>query len=99
MIALRTLIFTMLGPGTVLGVVPWLLLRWEGTAVLPIPAIWLIGLLPLLLGVGLYLWCAGGVHLHRPWNASTYGCSEIPGESGTVSLGAQSDVSCSLSHD
>jgi protein-S-isoprenylcysteine O-methyltransferase Ste14 len=59
MIALRTLIFTMLGPGTVLGVVPWLLLRWEGTAVLPIPSIWLIGLLPLLLGVGLYLWCAG----------------------------------------
>ena len=59
MVALKTLIFSVLVPGTVAGVIPWLLLQGQGGAVLPIPSIWMIGLLPLLLGVGLYLWCAG----------------------------------------
>src|SRR5438132_11138988 len=59
MIALKTLIFSILVPGTVAGIIPWLLLQGSGNLVLRIPSIWMIGLLPLLLGVGLYFWCAG----------------------------------------
>jgi protein-S-isoprenylcysteine O-methyltransferase Ste14 len=59
MIALKTLIFTILVPGTVVGIVPWLLLQSSGEAVHLSPSLWLIGLLPLLVGVGLYFWCAG----------------------------------------
>lgn len=59
MVALKTLIFTILVPGTVAGIVPWLLLQWSGEAVMPPPSIWLIGLLPLLVGVVFYFWCAG----------------------------------------
>lgn len=59
MVALKTLIFTILVPGTVTGVVPWLLLQKPGGGALEIPSIWLFGLLPLLLGIGLYFWCAG----------------------------------------
>ena len=59
MVALKTLIFTILVPGTVAGIVPWLLLQSSGEAANLTPSLWLIGLLPLLLGVGLYFWCAG----------------------------------------
>jgi protein-S-isoprenylcysteine O-methyltransferase Ste14 len=59
MIALKTLIFTVLAPGTVAGIVPWLLLQWSGEEARLTPSIWMIGLLPLLVGVGLYFWCAG----------------------------------------
>ena len=59
MVALKTLIFSILVPGTVAGVIPWLLLQGSGGAVFLIPSIWVVGFLPLLLGVGLYLWCAG----------------------------------------
>jgi protein-S-isoprenylcysteine O-methyltransferase Ste14 len=59
MIALKTLLFSILVPGTVAFLIPWLLLRGSEGLVLQIPSIWMIGLLPLLLGVGLYLWCAG----------------------------------------
>src|SRR6266480_2870439 len=59
MIALKTLIFSILVPGTVAGIIPWLLLQGSGNLVLRIPSIWMIGLFPLALGVGLYLWCAG----------------------------------------
>ena len=59
MVALKTLIFSILVPGSVAGFVPWLLLRGSGGAVLLFPSIWIVGFLPLLLGVGLYLWCAG----------------------------------------
>ncbi len=59
MVALKTLIFSILVPGTVAGVIPWLLLQGSGGAVLLIPSVWIIGFLLLLLGVGLYLWCAG----------------------------------------
>ncbi len=59
MVALKTLIFSILVPGTVAGVIPWLLLQGSAGAVLLIPSIWIVGFLPLLLGVGLYLWCAG----------------------------------------
>lgn len=59
MVALKTLIFSILVPGTVAGFIPWLLLQGAGGAMLLIPSIWLVGFLPLLVGVGLYLWCAG----------------------------------------
>jgi protein-S-isoprenylcysteine O-methyltransferase Ste14 len=59
MVALKTLIFTILVPGTVAGIIPWLLLQGAGGLVLLVPSVWTIGLLPLLLGVGLYFWCAG----------------------------------------
>ncbi len=59
MVALKTLIFSILVPGTVAGVIPWLLIQGSGGAVLLFPSIWIVGFLPLLLGVGLYLWCAG----------------------------------------
>ncbi len=59
MVALKTLIFSILVPGTVAFVIPWLLLQQPGGLVFMFPSIWLVGLLPLLLGMGLYLWCAG----------------------------------------
>ena len=60
MIALKTLIFTILVPGTVVGFVPWLLLQGPGEAMMPSsPSIWLIGLFPLFVGIALYFWCAG----------------------------------------
>jgi len=59
MVALKTLLFSILVPGTVAGFIPWLLLQGSGGSVLLIPSIWMVGFLPLLLGIGLYLWCAG----------------------------------------
>ncbi len=59
MVALKTLIFTILVPGTVAGIIPWLLLQGAGGLVPLVPSVWMVGLLPFLLGVGLYFWCAG----------------------------------------
>jgi protein-S-isoprenylcysteine O-methyltransferase Ste14 len=59
MVALKTLIFTIVVPGTLLGIVPWLLLQSSGEAVMPSLSAWLIGLLPFFAGIILYLWCAG----------------------------------------
>lgn len=59
MVALKTLIFTILVPGTVLGIVPWLLLHGSGEVMMPSHSVWLIGLLPFLGGLILYFWCAG----------------------------------------
>ncbi len=59
MVALKTLIFTILVPGTLLGIVPWLLLQSSGEAMLPSLSIWLIGLIPFIVGAILYFWCAG----------------------------------------
>ena len=35
MVALKMLIFTILAPGTVVGIIPWFLLQWSGEAVMP----------------------------------------------------------------
>ncbi len=59
MVALKTLIFSILVPGTVAFVIPWFLLQHLWGLVFMFPSVWLVGFLPLLLGVGLYLWCAG----------------------------------------
>src|SRR5689334_15960296 len=59
MIALKTLIFTVLVPGTVAFIIPWLILGQAPSAESLSPSPWLLGLLSLLAGVALYLWCAG----------------------------------------
>jgi len=59
MVALKTLIFSILVPGMVAFVIPWLLVQQPWGLVFVFPSVWLVGFLPLLLGVGLYLWCAG----------------------------------------
>jgi protein-S-isoprenylcysteine O-methyltransferase Ste14 len=58
MVALKTIIFTILMPGMVGGMIPWLLAQGAQGSVTLAPTIWMVGLLPLALGVGLYLWCA-----------------------------------------
>ena len=64
MVALKTLAFTILVPGTVTVIIPWLMLRGARGLVLPVPSLWMVGLLPLLVGVGLYVWCAGAFTDH-----------------------------------
>ena len=59
MIALKTLIFTIFVPGTVAFVIPWLILGQLPSADALSLSPWLLGLLPLLVGISLYLWCAG----------------------------------------
>jgi protein-S-isoprenylcysteine O-methyltransferase Ste14 len=59
MIALKTTVFTVLVPGTVAVVIPWLILAQPPTGETVSPPLWLLGGLPILIGVGLYLWCAG----------------------------------------
>lgn len=53
---LKTLIFTMLVPGTVIILIPRWLLATEHSE--PIGAFRFVGLIPLAIGVAIYLWCA-----------------------------------------
>jgi protein-S-isoprenylcysteine O-methyltransferase Ste14 len=56
---LKTLIFTMVVPGAVAGFIPYLLLASGGP--LHVPAVvgpWLLGIIPMALGIAIYLWCA-----------------------------------------
>jgi len=59
MIALKTLLFTILAPGTVTVLVPYLLLT-SGFQLFPVEigALRILGLPPILLGASTYLWCA-----------------------------------------
>jgi protein-S-isoprenylcysteine O-methyltransferase Ste14 len=57
MVALKSLFFTLLSLLIVPGIVPWLFLRGSGGMPGLTLSIWLIGLLPLLAGVGLFFWC------------------------------------------
>lgn len=59
MIALKTFIFTIFVPGSVAFVIPWLLFQEPWSQVFLYPSLGLLGFLPLLLGAGLYFWCAG----------------------------------------
>ena len=59
MVTLRSLFFTILAPGTVAGLIPWLLLQSLGGVELLTLSFWLLGLLPLLAGLALFLWCDG----------------------------------------
>ncbi len=57
MIWLKTLLFTLIAPGTVTVFVPYLLLSSRHAA--KAAGVWrFLGLLPLLIGFGIYLWCA-----------------------------------------
>jgi protein-S-isoprenylcysteine O-methyltransferase Ste14 len=59
MVALKTLIFTILVPGTATVLVPYLLLSWDTRFFsFEIGAIRYLGLPPILLGALTYLWCA-----------------------------------------
>jgi protein-S-isoprenylcysteine O-methyltransferase Ste14 len=59
MTLLKTLLFTVLVPGTVIIYVPfWLLTSQGGTLHLEVDSPWMLGAVPFLLGVALYLWCA-----------------------------------------
>jgi protein-S-isoprenylcysteine O-methyltransferase Ste14 len=59
MVAFKTVVFTILVPGMVGGLIPWLLAH-SAQGSTPVSPVWMaVGLLPLALGVGLYLWCAG----------------------------------------
>ena len=60
MVTLRSLLFTILLPGTVAGFVPWLLLQWAAEAIWPGLSIWLLGLIPLLVGLVLFFTHVGG---------------------------------------
>ena len=59
MVALKTLLFTILVPGTVTVLVPYLLLSW-GVQIFSfeVGPIRFLGLLPILMGAVTYLWCA-----------------------------------------
>jgi hypothetical protein len=46
MVALKTLIFSILVPGTVAGVIPWLLLQGPSGLALMIPSVWMVGIQP-----------------------------------------------------
>lgn len=54
-IALRSLVFTFLVPGTVAGYLPWLILR--GATLDAAPAWRWLGLVPLAIGLAIYVWC------------------------------------------
>ncbi|HEY7349201.1 MAG TPA: isoprenylcysteine carboxylmethyltransferase family protein [Ktedonobacterales bacterium] len=59
MTLLKTLLFTVLVPGAVIVYFPlWLLASQEGGFHLEIGSLWMLGMLPFLIGVGIYLWCA-----------------------------------------
>jgi protein-S-isoprenylcysteine O-methyltransferase Ste14 len=57
MAALKMFISSLIRPGFVAAVMPWLLLRSFGGSAPTWPSIWTIGLLPILLGIALYFWC------------------------------------------
>jgi protein-S-isoprenylcysteine O-methyltransferase Ste14 len=61
MVAVKTLVFTILVPSTVGGLIPWLLTHSAAQESMPPESsVWMVvALLLLALGVGLYLWCAG----------------------------------------
>lgn len=60
MVAFKTVVFTILVPGMVGGLIPWLLAHGGQESTPAVSPVWVVvGLLLVVLGVGLYLWCAG----------------------------------------
>ncbi len=55
---LKTLLFTVLVPGTVIIYGPLWLLATQGPLHLAADTLWILGVIPFALGVSLYLWCA-----------------------------------------
>lgn len=59
MTALKTLIFIVIVPGTATLLGPYLLLSATGKDLrLELGTLWALGLIPILLGAAIYLWCA-----------------------------------------
>ena len=59
LVAIKTVLFTILVPGTAMVLVPYLLLAWDIRMFsFEIGAVRFVGLLPILLGAVTYLWCA-----------------------------------------
>ena len=58
MIWLRTFLFTILAPGTVTVLIPYLLLSARRGGVAVLGPLRFLGFAPLLLGVAIYVWCA-----------------------------------------
>jgi protein-S-isoprenylcysteine O-methyltransferase Ste14 len=59
MTLLKTLLFTVLVPGALVVYIPLGLLSSQGDAFhLEVSSPWMLGAIPFLLGVGIYLWCA-----------------------------------------
>jgi len=59
MIWLKTLLFTIIAPGTVTVLLPYLILLSKWNKAIPfLGALRFFGLAPLLIGFGIYLWCA-----------------------------------------
>jgi protein-S-isoprenylcysteine O-methyltransferase Ste14 len=59
MIWLKTLLFTLIAPGTVTVLLPYWILSSKGEGTIPfLGALRFWGLAPLLIGFGIYLWCA-----------------------------------------
>ena len=92
MVALKTLVFTILVPGTVTVIIPWHLLQGAGGLVLPGPSLWMVGLLPLLLGVGLYVWCAGAFTFIGKGTPAPIDAPRVLVTQGGLSMDAQSHV-------
>ena len=59
MVALRTIIFTILVPGVVGGLIPWSLAQGSQATIAPLTSVWALGWIVVALGVGIHLWCAG----------------------------------------
>jgi protein-S-isoprenylcysteine O-methyltransferase Ste14 len=56
MLWLRTIFFALLVPGTVLGLIPFILVRYMGEQ-FDLGHIRVLGLIPLVLGIGIIMWC------------------------------------------
>lgn len=57
MLIVRAFLFTLLFPGTVVGLIPWLLLRINRQTELELDGYGVVGAALFLVGVGIYLWC------------------------------------------
>jgi protein-S-isoprenylcysteine O-methyltransferase Ste14 len=56
-IALHSLLFTFIVPGTIGGYLPWAILHATGATLAAAPAWRWLGLIPLSLGLAIYVWC------------------------------------------
>ena len=73
MLFIRTLVFTLIGPGSIIVIIPWLLLSSSVNFPLETGRLRLLGLVAIVLGALLYFWCAwdfalSGRGTPAPWD-------------------------------
>ena len=73
MLFIRTLIFTLIGPGSIIVIIPWLLLSSSVNFPLDAEGLRLLGLVAIVLGALIYFWCAwdfalSGRGTPAPWD-------------------------------